>query len=295
MFSNIRHRIMKQFTVCPGTGKITGLDIGKMNNNLNIIFLKQYLNVNYISMIKRSLNPINIIVLIFTACLLGCSDKGVNDSGNNTGTLNDGLVAYFPLDSNYTDASGNDNSLQAYGNPQFTEGYRGESSAAVLLDGKDDYLVGTIGKLDTFSISLWVQSYTTFVGEWPQWRSTCFDYSDKQVYSYIDATTGATQLHCGIESVPVADAYIAVGSNVWSHIYIAASNELKIYIDGELGATEALQDAIVYSSDSIFFGRASSDDNIELTYLDGKLDEIRIYNRILNQDEIGQLAGNDSH
>ena len=243
---------------------------------------------------QKLFNSIHLLLMV-ALFFVHCSDKGLNNSGNNTGTLNDGLVAYFPLDSNYTDASGNDNSLQAYGNPQFTEGYRDESSAAVLLDGKDDYLIGTIGKLDTFSISLWVQSYTTFVGEWPQWRSTCFDYSDKQVYSYIDGTTGATQLHCGIESVPFTDAYIAVGSNIWSHIYLAVSNELKIYIDGELGATEALQDAIVYSSDSIFFGRASSDDNIALTYLDGKLDEIRIYNRILNQDEIKELSGNDSH
>lgn len=227
--------------------------------------------------------------------LVRCSDEGLINSGDNTVTLNDGLVAYFPLDSNYMDASGNDNSLKVYGNPEFAEGCCNESSTAVLLDGEEDYLVGSIGKLDTFSISMWLQSNKTYVGEWPRWRSTCFDYSNKQVYGYIDGSTGATQLHCRIESASVTGADIVSGSNIWSHIYVAVSSNLKIYIDGELEKTEAIQDKIVYSSDIIFFGRASSDDEIDLTYFDGKLDDIRIYNRILNQEEIEELSGNDSN
>ena len=39
MFSNIRRLIMKQFTVCPGTGKITGLDITKRKSLLLWIVL----------------------------------------------------------------------------------------------------------------------------------------------------------------------------------------------------------------------------------------------------------------
>ena len=244
-------------------------------------------------MIKRLLNSINIIVLIFTVYLFSCSDEGLNNSGNNKETINNGLVAYFPLDSSFMDASGNNNSLQTYGNPKFTEGYRNASATAVSLDGKDDYLISSIGKLDTFSISMWLLTYKNYVGEWPRWRSTCFDYSNKQVYGYIDGSTGATQLHCGIESASVTETYIP--NNIWSHIYVAVSNNLEIYIDGELDTTEALQNTMVYSSDSIFFGRASSDDDIYLTYFEGKLDDIRIYNRILNQEEIEELSSNDSN
>jgi hypothetical protein len=243
-------------------------------------------------MIQKFYNPIYTLLLMVALFLIRCSDEGLNNSGDNTGTLNDGLVAYFPLDSNYTDASGNDNSLQVYGNPEFAEGCCNESSTAVLLDGEEDYLVGSIGKLDTFSISMWLLTYKNYVGEWPRWRSTCFDYSNKQVYGYIDGSTGATELHCGTESASVTEAYIP--NNIWSHIYVAVGDSLKIYIDGELEKTEPLQDTIVYSSDSIFFGRASSDDEIDLTYFDGKLDEIRIYNRILNQEEIEELSGINS-
>jgi hypothetical protein len=247
-------------------------------------------------MIQKLCNLIYTLFLLVLLFLIGCStedDNGLNNNGNHTGTLNDGLVAYFPLDSNYTDASGNDNPLQAYGNPGFADGCCNESSTSVLLDGEEDYLVGSIGKLDTFSISMWLLTYKNYVGEWPRWRSTCYDYSNKQVYGYIDGSTGATQLHCGIESVPVASAYIPDFNN-WFHMYIAVGNDVKIYINGQLEKTEAIQDTMVYSSDIIYFGRASSDDEIELTYFDGKLDEIRIYNRMLNQEEIKELSGNDN-
>ena len=179
--------------------------------------------------------------------------------------------------------------MQAFGTPEFTEGYRDESSTAVLFDGKDDFLVGTIGTLDTFSISMWIQSYRYYVGEWPYWRSTLFDYSNKQVYGAIDGISGATQIKCGMESEEVAAADIHNCTN-WSHLYIAVSNDVKIYINDSLVTTTPHSGTITYLSEFIYFGRASNDDDIELTYFYGKLDEIRIFNRILDQAEIDELS-----
>lgn len=227
----------------------------------------------------------HFLFLVITIGLLSCE----SDNGENSGLVNPDLLAYFPLDSNYTDVSGNDNLLQAYGIPEFAEGYRNEPSTAVLLDGENDFLVGSIGKLDTFSISMWLLSYRYYVGEWPRWRSTVFDYSNKQVYGYIDCISGATQIDCGIDSVPVAGADIENVSD-WFHLYLAVSNEVKIYLNGSLMKTEPLQDKITYLSDVIYFGRASEDDDIDLTYFYGLIDEIRIFNRILDQAEIDELS-----
>ncbi len=233
-----------------------------------------------------------LVLLIFTVSLLSCQSENEVDlynNGKNPGLLNQDLLAYFPLDSSYIDESGNDNLLQPYGNPEFVEGYRNEPSTAVLLDGDDDFLVGFIGKLDTFSISMWLLSYRYYVGEWPEWRSAIFDYSNKQVYGYIDGVSGATQINCGIESKPVAGAAIDnVGD--WFHLYVAVSNDMKIYINGSLRKTEPYQDTITYLSDIIYFGRASNDDEIELTYFYGLIDEIKIFNRILDQTEIDELS-----
>jgi hypothetical protein len=70
---------------------------------------------------------------------------------------------------------------------------------------------------------------------------------------------------------------------------MAVSDDVKIYVNGSLVTTTPLPGAITYLSDTIYFGRASNDDEIELTYFYGKLDEIRIYNRILDQAEIDEL------
>jgi len=229
----------------------------------------------------------HIIFLIFTISLLSCQKE--NDRGEDSGLLNPDLMAYFPFDSSYVDASGNNHLLQAYGAPEFVKGYRDEASTAVLLNGEDDFLVGSIGRLDTFSISMWLESYRYFVGEWPHRQSTIFDYSNKQVYGDIDGNSGATQINCGIESEHIAGIDIGNGSE-WFHLYMAVSNELKIYLNGSLQKTEALQDALIYLSDTLYIGRASNDEEIDLTYFYGKIDEIRIYNRILDQAEIDELS-----
>lgn len=223
--------------------------------------------------------------------LLGCQREDLNDNEEDPDPINGGLIAYFPLDSSFADASGNDHLLLAYGEPEFKEGYDSGPGSGVLLDGYDDYLVGTIGKLDTFSISMWLLSYRYFVGEWPHWRSTLFDYSDKQVYGYIDGVSGATKISLGIESEPVTGI---VPDNIyeWSHLYIAVGNDIKIYINGTLSKTESLQESVPYLSELIYLGRASVDDEIELTYYYGLLDEIRIFNRILDQSEIDELSTN---
>ena len=233
-----------------------------------------------------------LLLLIFIVGLVNCQNEDevdLHDKGKNLDLSNSDVIAYFPLDSSYIDESGNDNLLQPYGNPEFAEGYRNEPSTAVLLDGDDDFLVGFIGKLDTFSLSMWLLSYRYYVGEWPEWRSTVFDYSNKQVYGYIDGVSGATQLNCEVESKPVAGADID-NVNDWFHLYVAVSNDVKIYINGSLKKTVPNQDTITYLSDIIYFGRASSDDEIELTYFYGLIDEIRIFNRILDQTEIEELS-----
>jgi len=226
-------------------------------------------------------------VFILIVSFISCKDD--NESKFNDEHKNSGLHAYFPLDSSYTDASGNNVFLKAFGNPDFVKGSNNEPSTAVLLNGEDDYLVAFIGKLDTFSISMWLQSNRYYVGEWPQWRSIFFDYSNKQVYGSIDGISGATQIKVGVENEEIADIYID-NCTEWFHLYIAVSNDVKIYINGNLTKTEPLRDTITYLSDSIYFGRASNDDEIILTYFYGKLDEIRIYNKILEQKEIDELS-----
>lgn len=228
-----------------------------------------------------------LFILLTMALLLSCESENEEDL-DNEGSY-PGLIAYFPLDSTYADESGNANLLQAHGEPEFIEGYDDKPFSAVLLDGEEDYLVATIGKPDTFSISMWARSYRYFVGEWPHWQSTVFDYSNKQVYGYIDGVSGATQISFGIESEPVTGI---IPDNIyhWFHLYVSVGNDIEIYYNGSLSEKEPVEDQIAYFSENLYLGRASEDDEIELTYFYGLLDEVRIFNRILTQAEIDELS-----
>ncbi|MBN1924199.1 MAG: LamG domain-containing protein [Prolixibacteraceae bacterium] len=224
------------------------------------------------------------LFIIIAIGLLGCQqdEPGITDNGKKP-------LAYFPFDNSFADASGNNHILEVHGNPEFVEGYMNEPSTAVLLNGDEDFFVSVIGSLDTFSISLWLQSYRYYVGEWPQWRSTIFDYSEKQVYGSIDGISGATQVKCDTGSDEIAAADID-NCYEWFHLYMAVSSDVQIYVNGSLQKTTPLMERIAYLSDTLYLGRSSNDDALKLTYFYGKLDEVRIFNRILEQEEIDELS-----
>ena len=84
----------------------------------------------------------------------------------------------------------------------------------------------------------------------------------------------------------------AAEENRWYHIVYSSeedSGELKLYVDGELVAEGA--------------GGANPENMVERRigsehdgrFLDGKVDEVRIYDRILTEDEVAQNFGVDSN
>jgi len=221
--------------------------------------------------------------------LLGCQSENPENTGEEPDPLTSGLIAYFPLDSTFNDNSGNDAILQVHGTPDFADGYDSLPASAILLDGYDDYLEAAIGVLDTFTISMWIYSYRYFVGEWPHWRSTLFDYSGKQVYGFIDGVSGATQINCGIDAEPVT-GIVPDNSHEWFHLVVAVSDKVQMYHNGILSNTAPLHDGTIYAGDILYLGRASQDEEIELTYFYGLLDEVRVYNRILDPQEIAELS-----
>ena len=207
-------------------------------------------------------------------------------SGEAADSINADLVAYFPLDGDFNDASGNNNLMQAFGDPEFSEGKDG-TSLAVLLDGSDDFLISFLGKLDTFSISMWFLSNIGYASG--GLKRSLFDYSNKQVFGYIDGVSGATELHCGLRAESFEQQDIGESMGFWYHVCMSVGDELEMYINGNLQKIKPINDTLRYWGDIIYFGRASYDDEIDLTFFNGKLDEIRVYNRTLNAIEVREL------
>lgn len=116
---------------------------------------------------------------------------------------------------------------------------------------------------------------------------------------FIEYQGGRIRLMIG-NNVPAASIFTPNGSvsaNEWTHVAITrdASNNANVYINGELSVTGTLSGSIA-SIRNLTIGRNAND---PADYHFGMIDEVRIWNRALAQNEIKdnmclQLNGNES-
>lgn len=97
-------------------------------------------------------------------------------------------------------------------------------------------------------------------------------------------------VNCNVgDEIPVNDEIEDIIGN-WYHLCVSVSNEIKLYVNGQLKRTQKLYGEVEFLGDLIYFGHASEDEELDLTFLNGRLDEIRIYNRTLKFKEITALS-----
>jgi hypothetical protein len=212
----------------------------------------------------------------------------------------DGLVAYYALDGDVNDISGNELHGTIVGEPAFVEGKVG---MALDLDGTDDFV--ELGKLDVvgkITLSAWIKAddfeindarIITKANEWGEndhwWMlSTISETSLRFRLKTDDGQDTATLI-----SDPVLEA------GVWAHVVASWDGKtMRIYKDGaeaanqEKGGTAVAVDpnvsAAIGSQPSDAF---ASDLSRVVKFFDGLIDDVRIYNRALSQGELLYLAG----
>lgn len=180
---------------------------------------------------KRNCILLFFLIVIF---IISCQYENETDlyySNMTTDSLYSGLLAHFTVDKNLNDESGNDVVLTAYRNPGYTHGHDGESNTAIMLDGKDDFLVAYVGAMDTFSISMWVKSNISYAYDKPWHYPVLYDYSNKQVYSYLDGSSGATKVVTQLDKQKIIIQEKIEGMD-WTHLYVSAERDIQIYING---------------------------------------------------------------
>ena len=206
----------------------------------------------------------------------------------------DGLVAYYPMDGDATDASGNGLDGTVMGDPAWIDG---ALDGAIECDGEGDYVdVAHADALDitgAISLSLWIrpdaedpegQGLETapmskaLSGASPSWSwQVRYGWGSAQPYMAFTFNTS-----------PRAWAY--VGRNLdqgeWSHIACSADGEtLTAYLNGMATESTAMG-AITSSPTPVLIGS----DGWGSDWIGG-IDEVRIYNRPLSAGEILFLTG----
>ena len=204
----------------------------------------------------------------------------------------DGLVAYYPFNGNANDESGNGNNGTVYGATLTTDRF-GKASSAYAFNGISSYINAgeTLFPIapTAFSVSIW------------------FNTGNKSESILFDQTQGA-QFSIGIRNDSILASYGSNGVWIpvctkpfspqgWVHLAISYSNVngIQSYINGSFIQTIAVSQPITGVNDSRYkfmigrWGSTLSQDQNNLKYFDGSIDDIRIYNRVLSAQEIQAL------
>ena len=198
--------------------------------------------------------------------------------------VTDGLIGFWTMDAadiqdvTVRDVSGNGNDGTIGGDPQ---PIAGKIEEALHFDGEDDFVaLPNLGEEPVVSVEVWAiadQPFDNIRGlvstfDPPQWRAGTVHFKFES--GNIDILkNGGGRIQTPMEQ------------DVWYHVAYTSdinADELKLYVNGELIDT-VNAGAEPNNLTSLRIGSEH-----EGRYFPGILDEVRIYNRALTEDEIRQ-------
>jgi len=198
------------------------------------------------------------------------------------------LVAFYPLDNDANDASGNNNHGMPSGDPQFVVGMIG---GALEFDGVDDHVdCGNDPSLDItgpIAIGAWV--YPTGSGS-------------STLPRIVDKSNGTGGADPGYKIyLRAADNYVvtlsaggvffnstlAADLNAWNYVaFVADGMQRKLFLNGEWEVWDE-SSLPVSSSNPLYVGNSPAG----ARHFQGMIDEVTIYNRALSEPEVRYIAG----
>ena len=204
-----------------------------------------------------------------------------------------GLIAHYPFDTAYIDITGNSANT---GIPVGTSFSCGVDGNALLLDGVDDK-VSFIGQVrdefdtEDFSISFYFKA-TGFNGTQYLMSKRALDCSSENVFSirYVpnSKTINCLLLENGSKSVSITKK-VEEGA-CWQHlVLIRDATRLKLYFNGEfLDEMGTVSRVDIENDGNLILGSTECFSQNEVPF-QGLIDDLRVYNRALSEQEIEAL------
>ncbi|SCY81140.1 Ig-like domain-containing protein, partial [Desulfoluna spongiiphila] len=225
--------------------------------------------------------------------------------------VSDGLVGHWVFEENGT-PGGTTHDLVNDQEGTLTGGAHSAGSdhnnGALVLDGDGDY-VDVSGDYTeplsgTATLSVWVKLPDGYTGgdgtNTIGWNSPSIIGSEKHggtddiQWGWIDDDG---QINMGVGDSTGAGSTTAVNDGEWHHVVMTRDHETgetKMYVDGILEDTRVTEPGIRDGMDLSGFGATFGSDGTH-TYLEGQLDDIRVYDRVLTDEEISQIHTYESN
>ncbi len=252
-------------------------------------------NINYFLKRREKTKKVRLLTVLFVSVVLSTAVQA---------SLNDGLVAYYPLNGNADDSSGNNLHGIAYG-VMPTQDRFGLSNSAFAFDGQDDYIIaenrdGLFNLTSYWTLSAWVKPLVPS----SQWHENPIVI--KRTYGTTNDSY-ALAWGCAMEDIQLTNVFqtglerasddkdFPLRSNShepcqWYHVVgTYNNNSIKIYVNGQLEGSEKIGSVIPYvGSTPLTIGYFPYTESGSFSF-NGLIDEVRIYNRALSDSEVTQL------
>jgi hypothetical protein len=217
--------------------------------------------------------------------------------------LNEGLVAYYPIvNKSLNDFSNNRNDAQANGELFFDKDRFGNINGAVRFTGsqsdffsKNSSTLNSIKENQAVAISAWI-----YIDDWNKngafpIMSKANNFSKDGFFVWL--TQDGFNL---IDGVSTFSFDFEIKTKKWYHIVVnfRYKSEYDVdwgfYVNNAGGMSDFTTLGLADTEDvELYFGKTKRniDDVIEVEYATGMLDQVRIYDRLLNEKEIKTLYG----
>ena len=236
----------------------------------------------------------SIVAVALTGIVLmaGCATLSKHSLSASTSIPTDGLLAYFPLDGDASDASPQEHDAEERGGVVYTDGRFGQAAS---FDGEDDYLCtpDLIHASQAGTISLWANVRSWEVG--PQgtyfWAATAgepFRRWDGINLGAHPKCVGDSRLLFGVWHGSwhwAASDGLIPETNTWYHLAGTwGEGGIKLYVNGALAGQNTFEPTPPKSAVNLI-GSSSW----QGSFIDGSIDEVRIYDRMLTEEEVRRL------
>lgn len=211
-----------------------------------------------------------------------------------------GLVAYYPFNGSANDVSGNGKDGLIYGGVTLSTDRFGKTNSAYSLDGVTGYILVQSSQFSTditnaMTASFWIKTSSEgYVGQSILSLTNNSIYGGSQEYRFMweggnfgsIGTLGFSK-YVGQGGI-VTYLRDSIADNRWHHIVgVADTSTMKVYRDGILVGTSSWAQFPTNMS-YLVIGRRQN------MYKQAEVDDVRIYNRALSDQEVTYLHGLES-